>query len=195
MQLMRRYPHIAVLAAMVHDESEGRVTLEGDGTPRLEYRMTDGDRAQLAAGLRAAARILFAAGAREVWLELVPPVVMRNAHEVERVDLQVVAPHRLPLLSVHPMGSLRMGDDPRTAVVQSSGEHHAVRGLFVLDGRFSHQRGRASAARNLHVRKAPGALRDCPRALMGGLENGWPTMVACRCKVAAVCRDGHGESM
>jgi choline dehydrogenase-like flavoprotein len=32
------------------------------------------------------------------------------------------------------MGTLRMGNDPKRSVVKSTGEHHAVRGLFVLDG-------------------------------------------------------------
>jgi choline dehydrogenase-like flavoprotein len=29
---------------------------------------------------------------------------------------------------------MRMGEDPRVAVVRSTGEHHQVKGLFVLDG-------------------------------------------------------------
>jgi choline dehydrogenase-like flavoprotein len=35
---------------------------------------------------------------------------------------------------VHPLGTLAFGDDPRRSVVKSSGEHHQVEGLFVLDG-------------------------------------------------------------
>jgi hypothetical protein len=36
--------------------------------------------------------------------------------------------------AVHPMGTMRMGKDPKTSVVASTGEHHHVKGLFVLDG-------------------------------------------------------------
>jgi choline dehydrogenase-like flavoprotein len=32
------------------------------------------------------------------------------------------------------MGTLRMGEDPKTSVVRSTGEHHQLRGLFVADG-------------------------------------------------------------
>ena len=32
------------------------------------------------------------------------------------------------------MGTMRLGEDPKTSVVKSTGEHHSVRGLFVLDG-------------------------------------------------------------
>lgn len=43
-------------------------------------------------------------------------------------------PHSVPLTAVHPMGTLRMGEDPRVSVVSSRGEHHQLRGLFVADG-------------------------------------------------------------
>ena len=32
------------------------------------------------------------------------------------------------------MGTMRLGEDPRASVVKSTGEHHQVNGLFVLDG-------------------------------------------------------------
>jgi choline dehydrogenase-like flavoprotein len=58
----------------------------------------------------------------------------RSAREVDEWDLSLVRAHRLPLTSVHPMGTLCMGDDPRASVVASTGEHHQLRGLFVADG-------------------------------------------------------------
>jgi choline dehydrogenase-like flavoprotein len=134
MALMRKYANMAVLTAMVHDETEGRVTVDGHGAPRLAYDMSERDRSQLALGLRGAARILLAAGAREVVLGSVPALRITKAIDVDRITLDVVRPHGLPLLSVHPMGTMRMGEDPRSAVVKSTGEHHHVRGLFVLDG-------------------------------------------------------------
>jgi choline dehydrogenase-like flavoprotein len=40
-----------------------------------------------------------------------------------------------PLLtSVHPMGSLPLGGDPRRSVVNPQGRHHHVAGLYVADG-------------------------------------------------------------
>jgi choline dehydrogenase-like flavoprotein len=92
------------------------------------------DRAQLVLGLRGAARILLAAGAREVVLGSVPAVTISRSADVGRIDESVVGPHRVPLLSVHPMGTLKMGDEPKVCAVASTGELHSVRGLFVLDG-------------------------------------------------------------
>jgi choline dehydrogenase-like flavoprotein len=133
MALLRRYAYMSVLTAMVHDETEGRVTLE-DGAPKLHYEIGESDRKQLARGLHASARILFAAGAREVVLAGIPALRLTKASDVDRITADVIGPHKLPLLAVHPMGTLRMGDDPKMSVVKSTGEHHAVRGLFVLDG-------------------------------------------------------------
>ena len=55
MRAMRDYAHLAVLSAMVHDETEGRVTVASDGTPELRYVMSDADREQLTRGLELAA--------------------------------------------------------------------------------------------------------------------------------------------
>lgn len=133
MRAMRSYRNLAVLTAMLHDHSSGEVDHE-DGRPVLHYSMNEPDRAALARGLVACARILFAAGAREVTIPAIPPVRLESARELDRLDTSFVRPHGVPLSAVHPMGTMRMGDDPRRAVVGSTGEHHQVKGLFVADG-------------------------------------------------------------
>lgn len=134
MSAMRRYRHLAVLTAMVHDESEGEVSVGPEGRPRIQYRMRESDCVQLARGLAACARILVAAGARQVLVPGAHPLAVSSFSEIDRADFSFARPHGVPITSVHPMGSLRMGEDPRQSVVRSTGEHHHVRGLFVADG-------------------------------------------------------------
>ena len=134
MRAMRAYDQLAVLTAMVHDETAGQVTVDDDGRPKLRYKMTERDRQQLAKGLAACARLLFAAGAKEVTIPAIPPVRLTNPGELDALDTSFVRPHGVPITAVHPMGTLRMGDDPKTSVVRSTGEHHFVEGLFVADG-------------------------------------------------------------
>jgi len=134
MRSMRDYEHLAVLTAMVHDETEGEVEVDGDGSAIIRYRMNEPDRAQLAKGLVACARILLAAGAGEVTIPAVPPVRVKSARELDALDTSFVRPHSVPLSAVHPMGTLSLGKDPRRSVVSSTGEHHQVKGLFVADG-------------------------------------------------------------
>lgn len=133
MKAMRGYRHLAVLTAMVHDETEGRVYLDGD-RPRIRYKMTEADLGQLVLGLRACAKLLLAAGAREVRVPAIPPISVFTERDLDRIHTGVVRPHTVPLTAVHPMGSMRLGEDPKISVVRSTGEHHHVRGLFVADG-------------------------------------------------------------
>ena len=134
MAAMRSYPNLAVLTAMVHDETSGEVAVDGDERPLIRYEMVERDRQQLGAGLAACARLLFAAGALEVTIPALAPVRLGNVRALEALDLSVLRPHTVPLTAVHPMGAMCMGEDPRTSVVRSTGEHHQLRGLFVADG-------------------------------------------------------------
>ncbi len=135
MRAMRNYRKLAVLTAMLHDETAGEVAPRSEGgSPKIRYELIEADRAGLARGLVACARILFAAGAKEVTIPAVPPVRLTSARELDALDTAFVRPHGVPLSAVHPMGTLRMGDDPRVSVVSSTGEHHQVKGLFVADG-------------------------------------------------------------
>jgi choline dehydrogenase-like flavoprotein len=134
MEMMREYNHLAVLTAMVHDEASGRVTLDRDLRPSLDYALTPGDRDQLGRGLAACARLLFAAGAHEVMIPATAPLRLVRPADADRLDLRHADPRDFPLTAAHPAGTLRMGDDPTASVVGSTGEHHQVRGLFVADG-------------------------------------------------------------
>jgi choline dehydrogenase-like flavoprotein len=134
MRAMRDFNNLSVLTAMVHDETSGRVKLDRDGRPSLDYELSVRDKEQLGLGLVACARILFAAGARSVTIPAIVPWHIDHVRELEGIDLRTTDPRTFPLTAVHPMGTMRMGEDPATAVVSSTGEHHQVRGLFVADG-------------------------------------------------------------
>jgi len=134
MRAMRDYDRLAVLTAMVHDETSGRVTLDRDGRPSLEYDMSLDDKDQLGQGLAACARLLFAAGAKEVTIPAVIPKRLTRPSDLDAIDLRHADSRDFPLTAVHPMGTMRMGGNPETSVVNPIGEHHQVRGLFVADG-------------------------------------------------------------
>jgi choline dehydrogenase-like flavoprotein len=131
---MLRYPFIGALTAMVHDETSGRVGVKRDGRPLIDYSLDGADVHQLALGLRACARLLFAAGAKRVIVPSVPPIELDRPEQIDAIPESAARPHSIGIAAVHPMGSMCFGDDPRRAVVKSTGEHHQLRGLFVLDG-------------------------------------------------------------
>ena len=130
---MTRYAHLAGFSVMLHDETRGVVEPDGDLDLRIDYRPSRDDRAQLARGLRAAARLLFAAGARRVLVPSRPPRVVQRADEVGDAEAEALGGGRLELTAVHPMGTVPMGDDPRLAAVDSAGRHHHMEGLWVSD--------------------------------------------------------------
>ncbi len=130
---MQQYKHMAVLTAMVHDRSSGRVSVE-NGRITIDYELERDDRMQLAKGLTNAAELLFAAGADRVVFPFAPARIVRSRRGLVPLTVSDVAAHNLPMTAVHPMSSMRAGSDPRKSVVNSRGEHHHVKGLFVADG-------------------------------------------------------------
>jgi len=134
MARMRDYNRLAVFTAMIHDATAGRVSATSDGRPKIHYTMDDADRQQMVKGLAGCARLLFAAGARAVTIPAIPPIQLKNADEIASMDTSLIRPHSVPITAVHPMGGMRMGEDPKISAVKSTGEHHFVRGLFACDG-------------------------------------------------------------
>jgi choline dehydrogenase-like flavoprotein len=133
-ELMRRYAHMAVLVAMLHDETAGVVEPDGDLGLTVDYRPIAADRRALALGLKHGARLLFAAGARRVIVPTYDVQVLTRPDQVDALAETPIRPDTVSLSAVHPMGSVPMGADARVAAVDAFGRHHHVQGLWVSDG-------------------------------------------------------------
>lgn len=132
---MRQYPNVAISIAMLHDHSSGHVSPTENGEHvRVFYKLNQADRANLLLGLKSAAQIMLAAGAKEVMLPLHPVRMIRSAAQLEQLSVQDIGAFSPPLVAVHPMSTLWMGVDPRRSVVNAQGQHHQVKGLYVADG-------------------------------------------------------------
>ena len=132
-ELMRSYRSIAALLVLLHDRSSGRVTVDRRGKPVIRYRLNRDDRESLIEGLIHGAQLLFAAGAREITLPYTRRIVIKRESDLEVIRRRGVVENDILIASSHPQGTLRMGSDPRESVVDSYGEAHAVKGLFVAD--------------------------------------------------------------
>jgi hypothetical protein len=133
--VMERYEHLAVFCAMLHDDSDGSVRPDGDLGLAIDYRLSDADANELRAGLRRVVDLLFAAGARRVFLPTpTPTVVARADHRSIDATLRDVDIRRLGATAVHPMATMAMSDDPDLGPVDSGGRHHGLSGLYVADG-------------------------------------------------------------
>jgi choline dehydrogenase-like flavoprotein len=83
--------------------------------------------------VKMAGELYFAAGAKEFYPILHGHSVMRSVHEVRQINSEKVKPSDLKLSAYHPMGTARMGEDPRRAVVDSNGRSFACEDLYVCD--------------------------------------------------------------
>ena len=116
------YPYLAGLTVVTEDlpEEHNRVTLDPDLTdsdgipaPKITYRLSQNTRRMLRHGEERAKEALAAAGAKTIISGDSGKVWWRAGW--------------------HQMGTCRMGDDPRTSVVNGWGRCHDVRNLFIVD--------------------------------------------------------------
>jgi choline dehydrogenase-like flavoprotein len=137
---LREFPQTQVLLALLRDGFHeqapgGRVRLRDDGTPELDYPLTDfvmdgGRRALLSM-----AEIQFAAGARQVLPvhELARPY--RSWGEARSaIDQLPMKPLLTRVVSAHVMGGCGMAGDEQHGVTRPDGRHWQVENLSVHDG-------------------------------------------------------------
>jgi choline dehydrogenase-like flavoprotein len=136
---MRQMQRTAPLIALTRDgadlqASNGSVRIDRKGRTRIRYRLGPSDRAHVIAGIEAAARLHFAAGAREVVTLHTTPLAMTKEADLPRIREQRYGANDLSLFSAHVNGTCRMGTDPSRSGISQTGERHGVRGLYVADG-------------------------------------------------------------
>ena len=141
---MRRVARAAATIVLVRDHGAGRVRIDPEGNPELEYRLDRRDRENLSFGLSEAARIHHAAGALRIATLHTRPIAVGDGRtpitSAELEDLQEailregVRENALALFSAHPTGSAHAGVDPRSATARPTGEVHGVDGLWIGDG-------------------------------------------------------------
>lgn len=132
-QLMRRYDHMAVFTAMIHDRTAGTVNPSSDLGLSIDYWPDEADRRELLFGLAACAELLFAAGATKVIIPTDPVLELTPSGSLAVIHELSLEPGSMDITAVHPMGSVPMGDDAAVAAVDSRGRHHHVEGLYVAD--------------------------------------------------------------
>ena len=132
-QYMRRYKNTIRLITLIHDRNQGEVTWK-DGIKEIKYSVDDGDFEHMKKGLKTNARVLFASGARRVYIPASQRVVIENKRQVDSViDALKNEPARYRYTSFHPQGTCRMGSNPAKSVVNTKGESHDVKNLYIAD--------------------------------------------------------------
>merc|ERR1719277_2089832 len=141
-QALASYAHAAPLISLVRDQGEGKVWENSNQRIKVSYSMQQADKLHLQNALDHAARILVAAGAREVHSAHtgVKPLRLSEGDvgaqleawlaELRAEGMQDLA---VNLGSAHQMGTCRMAASPKLGAAKPSGETWEVPGLFVAD--------------------------------------------------------------
>ncbi|MCJ0761701.1 GMC family oxidoreductase [Variovorax terrae] len=139
-ELFRKFPQTHVLLALLRDgfheqSAGGRVGLRGDGSPVLDYPLTDFVMDGARRALLTMMEIQFAAGAREVLPvhELAEPYT-RWAQAKQAVEALPMKPLLTKVVSAHVMGGCGLAGSERLGVTRPDGVHWQIDNLSIHDG-------------------------------------------------------------
>ena len=133
-EVMENVEHLAYFGFLIEDTTRGRVTLGPGGMPVMSYFMNDHDVAKLKRGVDILAQIFIAAGAQGIFPMLPGFEEMHDMRDVERLRRTHMRACDFELTAHHPLGTCRMGLDPRSSVVGPDHQCHDVPNLYIADG-------------------------------------------------------------
>ncbi|KAI0402746.1 FAD/NAD(P)-binding domain-containing protein [Xylaria palmicola] len=143
-----QFRHMTCHISLCRDRDAGSVSADpDDGRPVINYTPSKFDRAHIATGLVAIAKLCYIVGARGLApavpnvppFESLKPVQERQLNDQDFVDWvrlleqTTLDPVRTTFNSAHQMGTARMGTNPETSVVDGNGRVWGCEGLYVAD--------------------------------------------------------------
>jgi choline dehydrogenase-like flavoprotein len=134
MELMDGLAHVASFALLIADHAKGRVLIDYDGAATVHYRLTPEDVSRYHRGLIKMSEICWAAGAKRLLPSIFGWPSIDTRKDFDRFAKARLSASDLLLTSYHPLGTCKMGSDPRRSVVGLDHETHDLPGLFIVDG-------------------------------------------------------------
>ena len=131
--LVADYARLGAIGIFLHDHSRGHLEFNGDGPPAVVYKLGATDEEQLLDAMVKASEVSFAAGAEKVFMPFNEVVAVGKRGAYQAIREHGIRVNDPLFISYQPQGTMRMGGDARSAVVDGWGEAHAVRNLFVCD--------------------------------------------------------------
>lgn len=134
MQRMGDFANLAVWAVVVRAEAEGTVRPGWGGRDKVKLSLTRRDVERTRKGTAMLARMMFEAGAREVWPGIFGlPSILTSIDQVKLIEEAPADSRLFSMITTHLFGAARMGTDPATSVVGADFQSHEARGLWVVD--------------------------------------------------------------
>ena len=156
LEMVRSFRDLAGFGVMLVDtpQPDNRILLDKEGSPLIEYTLSDGDKKRFAQGIAEAVRIMFKAGAKQVYLPTTedllgeaPAGSQGQAAQTELKPLVLTSPDQAALVernlrfianrsvvsSAHMQASNKMGDAPSNSVVGQDFHVWGTERLYVVD--------------------------------------------------------------
>lgn len=134
MEVMERYMNVATFGLMIQDRSRGSVRAGPGDAPLIRYSLGRDDLARMQRGIEILCEVFMKAGARRVMPMVVGCEELESEADLARLRRMRLSPGDFEVTAFHPLGTCRMGTDPRRSCVAPDGEAHDVEGLYVADG-------------------------------------------------------------
>ena len=130
---MAAYNHMLTAAPLIEDDDEGRVVMGPDREPYMLFNLSRRDLVKVHLGVRLTSELLFAAGAKRLYLPFADLPELTSPDELGRIDARKPSPAGVELMTVHIMGTARMSLDARSGGTDAAGRVHGIAGLVVAD--------------------------------------------------------------
>jgi len=137
--LMSQVANMAFFFALTRDRDGGRVDVDDQGNPIINYTLSKHDAATVVKGAKELVNLMVAAGAQKVGgiYNSAEPVSVSSAEDLaslhERIDQRGYVANDMGLFSAHQMSTCRMGGKSSMAAFDPEGESYEVKNLFIAD--------------------------------------------------------------
>jgi choline dehydrogenase-like flavoprotein len=133
MEGMAQYDRMAPSLLLAPDAPSGRIEVARDGRLTIRYEQRQNHQERLRRAVETAARVYLEAGAREVLVPTVPPLIIRSAREARQAQQLTFAPATAPMLSAHQQGTVRFAASERDGGADLDGQVYGTRDVYVFD--------------------------------------------------------------
>ncbi len=130
---IKDFRRLAALGVLISDSTSGRIRADGNANPIISYNTNQQDADLMKKAMLISARILFAAGAKKILTTSNPFDVIPEVTDIEKMQDVKVKPSDFGMMAFHPMGTCRMGVDPKKSVVDQTGKCHDLENLYIAD--------------------------------------------------------------
>jgi choline dehydrogenase-like flavoprotein len=134
-EIAAAYRRMSAFGVMVTDTSVGRILPGRFGAPFTAlYQINMEDTLSMRFGIARLAEIYLAAGAKKVFTGFYPMPVVENAKDLLRFEAASLKTSDIEIMAFHPLGTCKMGADPKKSVVNFDLESHDIRNMYIMDG-------------------------------------------------------------